>query len=143
MMVQQTKFKNAALSTWKAFCKSFPILLGVLFLVSLSSILIPKNTFLWLFSKNTFLDSFIGGFLGSILAGNPITSYILGGEMLQQGISLAAVTAFIVTWVTVGIVQLPAEAVLLGKKFAVIRNITAFLMAMLVAFVTVLIVGVL
>jgi uncharacterized membrane protein YraQ (UPF0718 family) len=136
------KVKQAAISTWKALLKSFPVLLSVLLLVSLSQVLIPKQAFAWFFSKNILLDSFIGSFLGSILAGNPITSYILGGELLTQGVSLMAVTAFIVAWVTVGIVQLPAEAVLLGKKFAITRNIVAFFMAVLTAIITVLLMGV-
>lgn len=141
--MDQQKLKEALKGTGRAFMKSLPVLIGVLLLVSLSQVLIPKEAYLWLFSKNSFLDSLIGGLLGSVLAGNPITSYVLGGEMLLQGISLMAVTAFIVTWVTVGIVQLPAEMVLLGKRFAIIRNITAFLMAIVVAVVTVLIMGVL
>ena len=89
------------------------------------------------------MDSFIGSALGSILAGHPITSYIIGGELLEQGISLIAVTAFLVTWVTVGLVQLPVESALLGKKFAITRNITAFLFAILVAIITAAILGVL
>ena len=40
-----------------------------------------------------------------------------------------------------GLVQLPAESMLLGKKFAIIRNITAFIFAMIVAVVTVTILG--
>ena len=97
---------------------------------------------MWLFSKNTLLDSAIGSFLGSILAGNPITSYILGGELLQQGVSLMAVTAFLISWVTVGIIQLPAEIALLGKNFALVRNVTAFLLSIVIAIFTVIIYGV-
>ena len=121
----------------RALYKSLPILLGVILLISLLNILIPKNIYSSFFSHNIILDSTIGSVLGSILAGNPITSYVIGGEFLKQGVSLVAVTAFIVAWVTVGIVQLPAEITLLGKKFAVARNITAFVFAIIVALVTV------
>ena len=137
------KIKQAGISTWNAFIKNILVLLGILILVSLSQTLIPKEAFTWLFSKNMFLDSFIGSLLGSILAGNPITSYILGGEMLTQGISLMAIVAFIVAWVTVGIVQLPAEAMLLGKKFAISRNIISFFFAIIVALITTILVNVL
>ena len=85
---------------------------------------------------------FIGSFIGSISAGNPITSYIFGGELLSQGISLLAVTAFIVAWVTVGFIQLPAESIILGRKFAILRNLSAFVLAIVVAVITVLILGV-
>ena len=135
------KLKQAIVKSAKAMYKSLPVLLGVILLVSLANTLIPKSIYSSLFSKNLFLDSVIGSALGSILAGNPITSYILGGEFLKQGISLVAVTAFLVAWVTVGIVQLPAESILLGKKFAITRNITAFVFSIIVAIITVVIVG--
>ena len=126
----------------KSLWKAFPVILGTLMLISLISILIPKSFYTTIFSKNPFFDLFIGSAIGSISAGNPITSYILGGEMLKQGISLMAVTAFLVAWVTVGIIQLPAESAILGKKFALLRNITSFILAIIVAIITVLILGV-
>jgi uncharacterized membrane protein YraQ (UPF0718 family) len=64
-------------------------------------------------------------------------SYIIGGELLKDGVSLFAVTAFIVTWVTVGLLQLPAEAAILGRQFAIFRNILSFILAILVSIVTV------
>lgn len=141
-MYQRPAIKQAVIKSAKALWRSLPILLGVILLVSLANMLIPKSAFTYLFQKNLILDSFIGSALGSILAGNPISSYILGGEFLSQGISLTAVTAFLVAWVTVGVVQLPAESVLLGRRFAVIRNITAFLFAIVTALITVLILGI-
>jgi len=90
------------------------------------------------FAGELFRDTLLGSVMGSILTGNPITSYIIGGELLKSGISLFAVTAFIVAWVTVGVVQLPAEAAILGKRFALARNGLSFLSAVLVSIATVL-----
>ncbi len=132
-------FKQSALKSAKSLWKSLPLIFGTILLVSLISVLIPKSFYVTVFSKNIILDSFIGSLVGSISAGNPITSYIFGGEMLKQGISLIAVTAFLVAWVTVGIVQLPAEIAILGKKFAFLRNLTSFIFAIIVAIITVLI----
>ena len=137
------KLKEAVIKAAKSLYQTLPILIGVLLLVSLANALIPKTFYSTVFRNNIFLDPFIGSAIGSILAGNPITSYIIGGELLKQGISLVAVTAFLVAWVTVGMVQLPAESVMLGKKFAVVRNITAFLFSIIVAIITTVIVGVL
>ncbi len=135
--MDKQKLKEAVIKACKALWKSFPVLLGAILLISLANTLIPKSFYLVLFSKIPFLDSLIGGLVGSILAGNPVTSYIFGGEMLNQGVSLVAVTAFLVAWVTVGVVQLPAESILLGKRFAIVRNITAFLFSIIVALLTV------
>ena len=137
------KLKEALIKSAKSLYQTLPILIGAILLVSLANALIPKTFYSTVFRNNIFLDPFIGSAIGSILAGSPITSYIIGGELLKQGISLVAVTAFLVAWVTVGMVQLPAESVMLGKKFAVVRNITAFLFSIIVAIITTIIVEVL
>ena len=130
--------RKAAKGLWNAF----PMIFGTILLVSLISTIIPKSIYTTIFSKNPFLDSFIGSVVGSISAGNPITSYIFGGEMLGQGVNLIAVTAFLVSWVTVGLIQLPAESAILGKKFTLLRNSAAFLFSIIVAILTVLALGV-
>ena len=137
------KIKEAIFKAGKGLWKSIPMILGTVLLISLISILIPPSFYTSVFSKNIFLDSIIGSLVGSISAGTPITSYIFGGEMLKQGISLLIVTSFLVSWVTVGIIQLPAESTMLGKKFALIRNITAFILSIVVALITILILGIL
>ena len=134
--------KQSMTKATRGLWNAFPMILGTILLISLISVIVPKSFYTTLFSKNILIDSIVGSSVGSISAGNPITSYIFGGEMLNQGIGLLAVTAFLVAWVTVGIIQLPAESTILGKKFAILRNITAFILSIIVAIVTVLILGV-
>jgi len=131
--------KYASIKSARSLWNSLPLILGTILLVSLISILIPSSFYTAVFRGNFLLDSLIGSLIGSVSAGNSVTSYILGGELLTQGVSLIAVTAFLVAWVTVGIVQLPAESAILGKRFAFLRNITAFFLSMIVATITVLI----
>ena len=137
------KLQESFVKAVKSLANTAPILLGVIILISLLTTLIPKEAISKIFSGNYLIDGLIGSALGSILAGNPITSYILGGELLAGGVSLLAVTAFLVAWVTVGLVQLPAESILLGKRFAITRNITAFIFAIIVAIITVSVVNIL
>ena len=139
--MENNSIKQSAFKAAKGLWMALPMILGTILLISLISALVPKSFYTSVFSKNSFLDSFIGSLIGSISAGNPITSYIFGGEMLNQGVGLIAVTAFIVSWVTVGLIQLPAESAILGKKFAIARNITAFILSIVVAIITVLILG--
>ncbi|MBD3252202.1 hypothetical protein GF386_00530 [Candidatus Pacearchaeota archaeon] len=135
--------KQAIIKSSKSLLKSFPIILGTILLISLISVIIPKSFYIMIFSEDLFLDSIIGSLIGSISAGNPVTSYIFGGEMLTQGVSLLAVTAFLISWVTVGLIQLPAESAILGKKFALFRNLTAFILSIIVSVITILILEVL
>lgn len=118
-----------------------PSIVGVLLLIGLiQQVDLAKIQFI--FTGNFFFDAFFGALVGSVAAGNPITSYIIGGELLSKGVSMFAVTAFILAWVTVGIVQLPAESVILGRRFALTRNITSFLLAILVSIITVATLGI-
>lgn len=130
--------KKALIGTLKNFKQILPIILGVIMLVSLLASLIPKSFYKNIFTGNKIADPLLGAAIGSISSGNPMVSYILGGELLSQGVSLIAVTAFILSWVTVGLIQLPAESLMLGKKFAVIRNTVSFISSLIVAFLTVL-----
>ena len=124
--------------TLNSFKQFLPIIIGILLLMGLVITIIPKEFYAAVFSGNKFLDPLIGALLGSISGGNPIASYILGGELLKQGVSLLAVTAFLLAWVTVGVIQLPAESLMLGKKFAVIRNGVSFLTAIIAAVLAVI-----
>jgi len=135
----QEALARAVRSLWG----SVPVLIGVVLLIGLVNVLIPKSVYKVVFTGNYILDPIIGSATGSVLAGNPITSYVLGGEFLKSGVSLVAVTAFIVAWVTVGLVQLPAEMMILGKRFALLRNAVSFLLSILVAVSTVYLVGLL
>ncbi|MEA3275136.1 MAG: permease, partial [Pseudomonadota bacterium] len=53
---------------------------------------------------------------------------------LDNGVGLLGVTALVVAWVTVGLTHLPMEASVLGWRFAAVRNLFAFVSAILIAF---------
>lgn len=89
------------------------------------------------FTGDTFQSTVMGALIGSISTGNAVTSYIIGGELIKEDVSLIAITSFIVTWVTVGIIQLPAEAEILGRRFAFARNFLSFILSILVSIATV------
>ena len=119
----------------KSIINVFPYFIGIILLMSLFNVSIPKSFYLHIFTKSPILDPLIGAVIGSFSVGNPIISYIISGELLKQGVSLTAVTAFVLSWVTVGIIQLPAECAILGKKFAIYRNILSFLFAVIIAMI--------
>jgi uncharacterized membrane protein YraQ (UPF0718 family) len=133
------KYNLALQNTYNNFKKTLPILVGIILFIAIVINTIPSKFYNKIFIENNFIDSFIGASIGSIMAGNPINSYVIGIELLKQNIGLTAVTAFIISWVTVGVVQFPAEALLLGKKFALTRNIISFFFAIIISILTVLI----
>ena len=140
--MESSRWKRAAKGLLNNIKMSVPILVGVLLLVGALNTLIPKEFFARIFTGNKALDPLVGALFGSIAAGNPLTSYIIGGELLNSGISLIAVLAFVVSWVTVGTVQIPAESLMLGRRFALLRNGISCLMAIAIALLTALIAGI-
>ena len=127
----------------RTIARLLPVIIGALLLISLFNNLIPKSFYIALFKRNVLFDSVIGSVVGSISAGHPMTSYILGGEFLRNGVGISAVTAFLVAWVTVGMAQLPVEIMILGRRFAIVRNLTAFVFAFVLGILTMLILGIL
>ena len=136
MQVEST-LKDSFKKTVRTFINVLPIIVGMILMTSLVVTVFPEQISAGLFGNGDVLDTLLGASIGSIAAGHPVASYLLGGELLGGGVGLIAVTALVVTWVTVGIVQLPAEAMMLGARFAVIRNIISFVAAIAIAFLTV------
>lgn len=124
-------------SAGKTGCSLFtllPVMLGALLLTGLIIPIIP-GLFEEGFGRHPMIDALTGAGIGSIASGQAVVSYLLGGELLSSGISLVGVTALVVAWVTVGIIHLPVEAVMLGRRFAICRNILSFLFALIIAFI--------
>jgi uncharacterized membrane protein YraQ (UPF0718 family) len=134
-------FVRVMRSSGKQFLTLLPAMIGVILLTGLMDAFVSRELLTSIFSGNVARDTLWGACLGSIFAGNPINSYIIGGELLKYGISLFAITAFILSWVTVGVVHLPVEIEAFGKRFALIRNGLCFLLAIIIAIITVLIVN--
>ena len=124
---------RAARKAGSSFFAMLPVMLAVLLLTSLMAPFLPH------FFESGFLakhipDAVMGAVVGGIAAGQPVVSYVLGGELSASGVSLAGVTALVVAWVTVGATHLPIEAAVLGWRFSLIRNLLSFLFAIIIAF---------
>ena len=113
-----------------------PMILAIVGLVGLFQGFVTREMLGSLFGGNPVTDTLIGLFAGAIAVGQAMISYILGGELLGQGISLYAVSAFILAWVTLGVVQLPMEIEVFGGRFVLYRNILAIISTLAVAIIT-------
>ncbi len=129
--------KNFFLSIVKNIKIFLPFLAGIFLLVSLGKEFLPENFVVNILNSSENLQMLFANILGSMFFTNAAQSYILGGEFLDGGISLLAVTSFMVSWVTVGLIHIPLEIQFLGKKFAFWRNVLSFLFSFGVSFLTV------
>ena len=132
------RFKEAVLNASKSLSMIAPMLFAVIGLVGLFQIFVTPEMIHSLFNGTPLHDMFIGTFVGGISVGQPFLSYIIGGELLSAGISLYAVSAFILAWVTLGVVQLPLEYSLFGARFTIVRNLLSFIFAIFVSWATVM-----
>ena len=120
--------------TGKMLLRVFPNIFAVVLLSGLIMEFVPLDRLSEYLGGRFFSDGLVGAGIGSISIGNPLVSYVLGGALLEQGISLMAVTALLVSWVTVGSIQLPAEIQTFGTRFALLRNGISFVFALIIAF---------
>ena len=119
--------KHAALSIYYML----PMILGVLGLSAILITFIKPEQVKQVFTGMPLTDTIYGLLLGAIMMGNAVLSYILGGELLKMGISLYAVTAFLLAWITLGIVQIPMEIEFFGKRFVIVRNMMAIVFTLI------------
>lgn len=123
---------------WRQLYSLLPRLVGVILLLGLFRGWVSEQALFSLFPESSFYGSLWGACLGSVLAGNPVNSYVIGKGLLGAGVGLSAVTALMLAWVSVGVIQLPAEAAALGVRFTVVRNAAGFVMAVILSLVVLL-----
>jgi len=116
----------------KLFFSILPMLLATIGLVGLLQTYVSSEMSHALFRGDILVDTLMGTFSGGVSVGPPIISYIIGGELMNEGISVYAISAFILSWVSLGLVQLPFEASVLGLRFMLVRNLLALIFALLI-----------
>jgi predicted Fe-Mo cluster-binding NifX family protein len=126
---QNSRWAEALRKTTKQYRTLIPVLTGVILLTGLFKAFLPKERLLSMFSGSMIQDTIAGAFIGSLLSGNPINSYVIGETFLEMGVDFFGVTAMMLTWVTVWLVQMPVELSVFGTRFTLIRNGVAFLVA--------------
>jgi len=135
--MQHSAFIQDFYKSAKGFTLNLPMLTGIILLTGLFEVFVTPEMLSSLFSGHTFYDTLTGTVSGGISVGQPFVSYLIGGELLDNGMSYYAVTAFILSWVTLGVVQLPYEYSMFGGRFTLIRNLLAFIFVLLISFATV------
>ncbi len=129
-MVNKNKLQKVFFNTLLWFKENIPILLWVVLLISM----LKHTLFFWYFNNlndNVFWV-LIADIIWSISAGNPINSYIIVSWVWDINSKIILITTFLVAWVTVWFLQIPAEIYFFWKKFAFKRNIISFLLAILI-----------
>lgn len=111
-----------------------PFLLIIILIIGFLLAFVPAHVIASLIGRHAgFRGVLIASLIGSILLVPHFVAAPLAASLLHQGAGIPAIAAFITTLVMVGIVTMPMEIELLGRKFAVWRNILSFGFALLIA----------
>lgn len=131
------KIKKSFLQTLEGFKINIPIIIGILLLVSIIQKFIPESFYQNL--ENNFISAFIADIFGSIFAGNPINSYIIAWGIWNIEQNILIISVFLIAWITVGFIQMPAEIYYFGKKYTILKNITNFVFSLIWGYIIYLI----
>ena len=131
LMKNRPKALEALQIARQSLLKLLPLLIAVFGLVGLfQEFLPPQLVSRWLGAASGLQALLIGSSAGAVAIGPPLAAYPLAGTLLEAGAWPPAIAAFILSWISVGIVTLPFEAQVFGSRFALLRNGLCFVAAM-------------
>ena len=116
--------------------KLIPLLIAVFGLVGLFQVFLsPEQVERALGAGNGWMSLLIGGALGAVSIGPPLAAYPLAGSMLDAGAWPPAVAAFVICWISIGVITLPFEASVFSVRYALLRNGIGFVVALLIGLI--------
>lgn len=136
----KNKVKKALIKALVKFVNLVPMLLVIIILIGLIFGFIPPELIKdYLGSSHNITEIIAAAIFGAITMIPSLVALPLAGSLIEAGASYTPVAAFITTLTMVGFVTLPVEIKEMGKKLTILRNVFAFLFAIIIS----LIIGVL
>ena len=133
--------KKALLNSTKGFLSILPMIIAIIAIVGIFNTYITPEFISKLFGYSHISDIFFGTFIGAIANGHGSISFVIAKGLQEQNVSLYALSTFTLSWVTLGIVNLPLEVSIFGIRFTIIRNILAIISTILIAYLTIITIG--
>lgn len=130
------KTKMALKKAWKAFENILPQFLTVLVIIGLAfAIFTPEEIQRVLGESAGVLGVILSLIIGSAVFIPGFVAFPLASALLENGAGYAQVAAFISSLMMVGVITIPLEVSIFGKKSTVIRNVAALVFSVIVAIV--------
>ncbi|PLY06000.1 MAG: hypothetical protein C0624_04630, partial [Desulfuromonas sp.] len=108
-----------------------PLLLSIFALIGLYQEFVPTELIeSWMGADGKLLSLLVGGLVGAVSIGPPVAAFPIAGSFIDSGAWPPAAAAFIVSWVSVGVITLPVEAHVFGWRFTLWRNVLTFIAAL-------------
>jgi len=139
LLLAFVKNKEKAFASLKIALKSFIKMLPMVFIIIIFIGLLlgfvpPEQISRFVGEQSGIGGVFLIGLVGALMHIPALLSFPLAASMLESGASITAIAAFITTLTMIGMITLPLEIKILGKKMALLRNGLSFIVALLIAF---------
>ena len=129
------KTKKALKVALKAFLQMLPTVLIIITIIGLLFGLLSERV-LQLIAEQSGKGGFLLiALLGAVMHIPALLAFPLAASFLENGLSISGVAVFITTLTMIGIVTLPLEIQIMGKKFTLLRNSLSFISAILIAII--------
>jgi uncharacterized membrane protein YraQ (UPF0718 family) len=129
----RTKTAQAVRAALRSGAALLPTLLLILVVIGLTLGFVTPTTIDRLVGEGSGpAGVFFAGLIGSVLHIPALLAFPLGASLLRSGASTTIVAVFITTLTMVGIVTLPLEIQLLGRRFALLRNALSLVAALII-----------
>jgi uncharacterized membrane protein YraQ (UPF0718 family) len=123
-------FKNA----FKSLIGILPYVIIIILGIGVMQGFLSKEIISSFLGENSgFWGVILAGLLGAVLFIPALISFPLTASLIDSGASIMVAAAFITTLTMVGFITLPLEIKVLGKKFALLRNLLSFIIAIIIA----------
>lgn len=130
------KTKKAMAIAGKSLFKFLPSILMIIMFIGLLFGLLPPEKISKFVGEQSGWQGFLSiAILGAIMHIPSLLSFPLAASLLDKGASVATAAVFITTLTMIGMVTLPLEIKIMGKKFALLRNGISFIIAILIALI--------
>ena len=138
---QQITLKKAFLGSVKSFITILPVMFATIGIIAIFQVYITNDMISSFFGYSKITDIFTGTFTGALATGHGSISFIIAEGLKEQGVSIYALSTFTLAWVTLGFIQLPAEASVFGIRFTFYRNLFAVISTILISYLTIITIG--
>ena len=116
--------------------KILPAFIAMLILVSIALYFFPEEVLVkYLGKSSSFLNIFFSALIGAVAMIPGFIAFPLCSILKDSGVAWSVIAAFSSSLMLVGVVSFPVEKQYLGVRTALIRNVAAFLMSLILAFV--------
>ncbi len=136
LVKSRQKTKQAFIKAWKAFENILPQFISIMVIIGVSLTLLDPETISHIIgAESGWLGVALAAVIGAVTLMPGFVAFPTAALLLAGGAGYMQIGAFVSSLMMVGMVTLPMEFRVFGKKVALLRNAFAFVFAFAVAFV--------